>query len=124
MGGGVARAKLLETYTMGWGGGSPPIEMNTEWVLSVLDEHREELRRLGVRRLGLFGSTVRNEATDASDLDFLVEFREKTFDAYMDLKTLLERIFDRPVDLVLPENVKPRLRALIDKDVRNYATGL
>jgi len=98
--------------------------MNTELVLSVLDEHREELRRLGVRRLGLFGSTVRNEATDASDLDFLVEFREKTFDAYMDLKTLLERIFDRPVDLVLPENVKPRLRALIDKDVRNYATGL
>ncbi|HKM52716.1 MAG TPA: nucleotidyltransferase domain-containing protein, partial [Isosphaeraceae bacterium] len=81
MGGGVARAKLLETYTLGWGGGSPPIEMNTEMntelVLSVLDEHREELRRLGVRRLGLFGSTVRNEATDASDLDFLVEFREK-----------------------------------------------
>ena len=109
---------------MGWGGGSPPIEMNTELVLSVLDEHREELRRLGVRRLGLFGSTVRNEATDVSDLDFLVEFQSKSFDAYMDLKALPERVFDRHVDLVLPENLKPRLRALIDKDVRNYATGL
>ena len=73
----------------------------------------------GVRRPGSFGSTVRNEATDASDLDFLVEFREKTFDAYMDLKTLLERIFDRPVDLVLPENVKPRS---VPSSTRMFAT--
>jgi predicted nucleotidyltransferase len=123
MGGDVACAKLLETYI--WCGvAEAPIEMNTELVLSVLDEHRDELRRLGVRRLGLFGSTVRNEATDASDLDFLVEFQSKSFDAYMDLKALLERVFDRHVDLVLPENLKPGLRALIDQDVRNYATGL
>ncbi len=35
--------------------------MNAERVLSVLDENRDELRRLGVRRLGLFGSTARNK---------------------------------------------------------------
>jgi hypothetical protein len=28
--------------------------MNAEGVIQVLDEHREELRRLGVRRLGLY----------------------------------------------------------------------
>jgi len=98
--------------------------MNAERVLSVLDEHREELRRLGVRRLALFGSSARNEATQTSDLDFLVEFQEKSFDAYMDLKALLERVFDRRVDLVIPETLKPRLRALIDQDVHEYATGL
>ena len=98
--------------------------MNAEWVLSVLEQHREELCGLGVRRLGLFGSMARNEATDSSDLDFLVEFQQKSFDAYMDLKALLEGAFGRKVDLVLPETLKPRLRALIDKDVRDYATGL
>jgi uncharacterized protein len=98
--------------------------MNAASVIQVLDEHREELRRLGVRRLGLFGSTARNEATEASDLDFLVEFQQKSFDAYMDLKSLLEDLFGRHVDLVLPENLKPRLRDRIAKDVQDYATGL
>jgi uncharacterized protein len=98
--------------------------MNAERVLRILDDNRPELLRLGVRRLGLFGSAARNEATDASDLDFLVEFQHKTFDAYMDLKALLERVFERRVDLVLPETLKPRLRALIVKDVHDYATGL
>jgi uncharacterized protein len=98
--------------------------MNAEQVLSVLDENRDELRRLGVRRLGLFGSTARNEAGPGSDLDFLVEFQQKSFDGYMGLKELLERLFGRPVDLVLPETLKPRLRGLIEKDVRLYGTGL
>jgi predicted nucleotidyltransferase len=98
--------------------------VDAERVLSVLDEHRDELLGLGVRRLGLFGSAARNEATKASDLDFLVEFQRKSFDAYMDLKALLERIFDCKVDLVLPEALKPRLRERISKEVREYATGL
>ena len=98
--------------------------MDAQSVIQVLDEHREELRRLGVRRLGLFGSTARNEATEASDLDFLVEFQQKSFDAYMDLKSLLENLFGRHVDLVLPETLKPRLRDRIAKDVQDYATGL
>jgi len=38
----------------------------------------------------------------------------------MDLRALLELVFDRRVDLVLPETLKPRLRGLIDKDVQNY----
>ena len=36
-------------------------------ILDVLRTHREELRRLGVRRLGLFGSAVRGEAKETSD---------------------------------------------------------
>jgi len=70
-------------------------------ILSVIRAHRAELRRLGVRRLGLFGSAARGEATAASDLDFLVEFERKTFDAYMDVKELLERLFGRRIDLVV-----------------------
>lgn len=97
---------------------------NAEGVMRTLDEHRQELRQLGVRRLSLFGSMARNEATETSDLDFLVEFQRKSFDAYMDLKFLLENLFDRRVDLVLPETLKPRLRDRIGKEVRHYATGL
>ena len=92
-------------------------------ILDVLRAHRGELRRLGVRRLGLFGSAARGEATEASDLDFLVEFDHKTFDAYMDVKELLARLFGRRVDLVVAEAVKPRLRERILRETV-YAEGL
>lgn len=81
-----------------------------EDILRALKENRKAIRALGVRRLALFGSFARNEATRASDLDFVVELERKSFDAYMDLKTFLEKLFGCRVDLVLAEVIKPRLR--------------
>jgi len=46
-------------------------------------------------------------------LDFVFEFEKKSFDSYMGLKLLLEGLLDRPVDLVLADGIKPRLRAAI-----------
>ena len=92
-------------------------------ILRVLKENREAIRAFGVRRLALFGSFARNEATGASDLDFVVEFERKSFDAYMDLKAFLEKIFGCKVDLVLAEAIKPRLRAPILEGAI-YAPGL
>lgn len=92
-------------------------------ILELVRSHGGAFRRLGVRRLGLFGSVVRGEATDASDLDFLVELENKTFDAYMDVKELLERLFQRQIDLVLADAVKPQLRKRILQEAV-YAEGL
>jgi predicted nucleotidyltransferase len=92
-------------------------------ILSVVRSHRGELRGLGVRRLGLFGSAARGEATEGSDLDFLVELERKTFDAYMDVKELLEALFQRRVDLVISEAIKPQLRQCILQETI-YAEGL
>jgi predicted nucleotidyltransferase len=91
-------------------------------VLKALEEKEGTLRRLGVRRLGLFGSVARDEAREASDLDFVVELDEKTFDRYMDLKLYLEELFGCPVDLVLADSIKPRLRSTI-LDEAVYAAG-
>ena len=86
------------------------MQLTREQVLAKLSEHRENIRSFGVRSLGLFGSVARGENTTASDLDFLVEFDRKSFDAYMDLKAYLENLFGCPVDLVLANTLKPRLR--------------
>ncbi len=82
-------------------------------VLKALQKHRDKVRGYGVRRLGLFGSCARGEATETSDLDFVVEFERKSFDAYMDLKAFLEELFGCRVDLVVAEAIKPRLREAI-----------
>ena len=57
------------------------------------------------------------------DLDFVVELERKTFDAYMDLKLFLEDLFGCPVDLVLADAIKPRLRPTILREMI-HAPGL
>ena len=92
-------------------------------ILRELNAHSDAMRLMGVRELAVFGSFARADALDDSDLDFLVDFEEKTFDAYMDLKFFLEDLFHRPVDLVLKDAIKPRLRASIEESA-GYAPGL
>jgi hypothetical protein len=94
-----------------------------ESVLKALEANRDAIRQFGVRRLGLFGSSARGDAGESSDLDFVVEFDRKSFDAYMDLKAFLEHLFGCRVDLVLREAIKPRLRAAILESAV-YAPGL
>jgi len=50
-------------------------------------------------------------------------FETSSFDAYMDLKYLLEGLFNCPVDFVLENTIKPRLRPAIMNEAV-YATGL
>ncbi len=87
-------------------------------ILSYLRQSRERFARLySVRRIGIFGSAARGEATERSDLDVLVEMSEPTFDHYMDLKFELEDAFGTSVDLVLADTVKERLRPIIEQEV-------
>lgn len=92
-------------------------------IIAVLARHQEELRALGVRRLALFGSAARDEATESSDLDFLVELERRTFDGYMDVKEFLEQLFQKPIDLVVSEALKPQLKPRILREAI-YAEGL
>jgi predicted nucleotidyltransferase len=99
------------------------MKYNQSQILRILQDNGDRIRTFGVRRLALFGSATRDEQTEASDLDFLVEFDQKTFDGYMGLKEFLEAQFGCPVDLVVREAVKPRLRdAILTSAV--YAPGL
>ena len=82
-------------------------------ILKILEENQNTIKSYGVKRLGLFGSCARGECSEASDLDFVVEFGKKSFDLYMDLKAFLEELFGCQVDLVLADTIKPRLRTTI-----------
>ena len=89
-----------------------------EEILSFLRQHREELKeKFSVERIGLFGSVLREAEDASSDVDILVEFEQPTFDHYMDLKFFLEDSFGRPVDLVLADSLKPRLKPIITQEV-------
>lgn len=72
-------------------------------------------KKYGVKRIGLFGSYSRGEQKDSSDIDVIVEFNDSqlSFDNYMDLKFYLEDTFQKPVDLVIINDIKPALKPSI-----------
>ncbi|MBI4765494.1 MAG: nucleotidyltransferase family protein [Deltaproteobacteria bacterium] len=91
--------------------------LKSEEILDFLKQHKQDLEtRFSVRRIGLFGSALRGFAGDKSDVDILVELAIPTFDHYMDLKFFLEDQFGRPVDLVLADSLKSRLKPIITRE--------
>jgi hypothetical protein len=92
-------------------------------VLAELAQNRAYLQSIGVRSIGLFGSYRTGTARADSDMDFLVDLAQPTLNRYMDVKFWLEDRFGRPVDLVLADTIKARLRPIILQEVV-YATGL
>jgi uncharacterized protein len=98
------------------------LRMKSE-ILKKLEENRETIRALGVRRIGIFGSYASGEQTTTSDLDLLVEFDDATFDNYFDLKFFLEDLLERPVHLVFSDTLKPRIQSTILEEAV-YAEGL
>ncbi len=66
------------------------MDLGRETILRALEEHHQELRRLGVRRIGLFGSYLHDRPREGTDLDFLVRFERPSFDDYMDTKFFLQ----------------------------------
>jgi predicted nucleotidyltransferase len=84
-------------------------------ILPLLRAHHHTwAERFHLRRIGLFGSVVRGEATVSSDVDVWVELEPLTPFAMVHLKQELEQLLQRPVDLVrLRERMNPDLRQAI-----------
>ena len=89
--------------------------LSPDQVLPLLRAHQGAWRqRYQLQRIGLFGSTARNQATATSDVDVWVELDPLTPYATVHLKQELEELLQRPVDLVrLRERMNPALRRAI-----------
>jgi len=82
-------------------------------VTRALLAHREVLQQFAVRELRWFGSTLRGEAGDTSDIDLLVDYdpaaRVGLF-AFVRLQRRLSELLGRRVDLATPDALHPALR--------------
>ena len=91
-----------------------------EHVLSLLQKNQPALKKMGVRRCGLFGSFLTHHVRAESDVDILVEFEptEKRFEHFMQLALFLESLFDRKDELVTPESLSPYIGPHILHEVK------
>ena len=92
--------------------------MNRQQAIDALTRAKPELmRRFGVTRLALFGSTVRGEARPDSDLDVVVSFdRPATSKSYFGVKFYLEDELGVAVDLVTDRALKPELKPYVERE--------
>jgi len=103
---------------MGWY--FPMVVQTKEQVLTLLQQHQQELRKFGINQFGIFGSFVRDkDIHQESDVDILVTFQEgqKTFDNFMHLSFYLEDLFGRSIDLITPESLSPYIGSRILNEV-------
>lgn len=79
-------------------------------IFRLLESNLDKIKSFGVKRLGIFGSVARDEQTENSDVDVLVELEKETFRGYMGLLLFLEDLFGRKVDLAIKDSIKPRIK--------------
>ncbi|ROH86321.1 DNA polymerase subunit beta [Pseudomethylobacillus aquaticus] len=92
--------------------------MNKSLAIELLKKHKSILtQRFGVSQLALFGSTARNEATEHSDIDILVDFDgPASSERYFGVQFYLEDLLDKPVDLVTHKALRKELRPYIERE--------
>ena len=95
--------------------------LSCEAAIQRLKTIEAKVLRLGVRRLALLGSVLRDEAGPDSDVDVLVEFLpgEKTFDRFMAFADLLEETLEHPVEVVTTEALSPFIGPYILAEARD-----
>jgi len=83
--------------------------LNSREIIKKIEEKSKDIKKYNVKKIGLFGSFAKNKQHKKSDIDIIVNFDKETFDNYMDLLFLLEKMFKRKIDLVIEKDLHPEL---------------
>ena len=97
--------------------------MTKQELKKILAANRSELQKLGVVSLAVFGSVAREESTQQSDIDLLVDFdRDVGLFHLFELQHRLEEIIGVPkIDLIQKGAIHPALRQKILSEAVNVA---
>jgi predicted nucleotidyltransferase len=94
------------------------MNMTREQILDFLRQHKQEMfDRFGVVKIGLFGSFVRGDEREDSDIDVAIELSTYSADGYFGLLHYLEDSFNRRIDLGIESNFKPIIKTYIMKEI-------
>ena len=92
-------------------------KLDSKKILKDIEKREKNIRKYGVKKIGIFGSFIKNQQKKKSDLDIIVNLENPTFDSYMELKFMLEKLFGRKIGLVIEGDLKPKLKH-VKKEVK------
>jgi predicted nucleotidyltransferase len=87
-------------------------------IKQIIKELKPELeKKFHVSSIGIFGSIVRNDFSENSDVDIIVDFSQPIGIEFIDLADLLEEKFHEQVDLVSKKGIKPQYFSSIENEI-------
>ncbi len=93
-------------------------DLTKYFIIETLYSLKKELEtRFGVKRIAVVGSYAREENTENSDIDFLVEFHSVTFNNLAGLSIFLEKVFGKKSDIIIKSPyLKKRFLESVEKE--------
>ncbi|HHT9121965.1 MAG TPA: nucleotidyltransferase family protein [Candidatus Wunengus sp. YC63] len=91
-----------------------------EEIKKVLQKHREEFKeQYGLKEIGIFGSYVKGEQKEKSDIDMLIELEKPIgFVRFMRLENALSQLLGVRVEMVTRKALKPHIGKRILQEVK------
>jgi hypothetical protein len=94
--------------------------ITTEEIINKIRSKKNEIKKFGIKNIGLFGSFSKNIHTEKSDIDILIDFEKEreSFDNFMGVYDLLENLFNNnKVEVVTKNGLSPHIGKYILNDV-------
>ena len=94
---------------------------NKEYILSTKKSKESEISKYGIKSIGLFGSYARDEQTENSDIDILIDFEpeNENFDNFMAVYDIIEKLFNNQrVEIVTKNGLSPYIGPKILNEVK------
>jgi len=91
-----------------------------DYILSAIKANKPQLAKHGISDIGLFGSYVREEQSENSDIDILIDFEpdKENYDNYMAVYDLFEQLFiNEKVEIVTKNGLSPYIGPKILNEV-------
>ncbi len=91
-----------------------------EYILSTIKSKKVEISQFGITAIGLFGSYARDEQSENSDIDILIDFdpEKENFDNYMAVYDIVEKLFiNQRVEIVTKNGLSPHIGPKILNEV-------
>ncbi len=87
-------------------------------IINILTQLKPELKKkYYVNTIGVFGSVVRDDHTEKSDIDIIVDFNKPIGIEFIDLADYIESKLNKKVDLVSKNGVKPKYLQQIEREI-------
>lgn len=97
--------------------------MSKNEIKHLIQKNNYIFSKYDIKKLALFGSCVRGDNKEGSDIDILVEFKEPTFKNLIHLARDMENIFKKKVDLLTFSSLSSYLKPYILKEAEYIERG-
>jgi predicted nucleotidyltransferase len=87
-------------------------------VIKILEKNKKKIeKKYSVEKIGIFGSYVKGIQKESSDIDILVEFKNPTYDNFINLAFYLEELYGKRINLVTVKGLSPYIYPFVKKEI-------